>query len=572
MLRWHVIAFVIALVCVIAIPLTITLLPPPKSPPPSSYFPQNESNGWVSYPRLGANGRLGNQLFQISSVVGLGQFHHKVPKIPDWDYKEFFEPTPFVQYDKHVGVTNSIPLVENKCYDFEPNIKPTTKNLVVDGYRQNPRYFNHCTHEIRRLFRFAPHLVQNVLEQCPLVQSPCIGVQVRRGDYVENPIHEVCSVEYYKHGIAYFHTLYGTNLPILFVSDDIEYCKSTFHYPNVEFSNFKTDMEDMICLSMCKYKVISNSSFGWWAAWLDNRYDSQVFLPRPWINEPLYSEGCNDLYDEMSVSFDVRTHALTEPQHVALDIGCYYQCYKQPFAFVNVLRAYRGIYPDSTLIIVSDAGDDFSKAARYFRADSYTTNSKTGGNAVTTNLTDLDQLKLFVRNFINGARQMKEEYFILMEDDVLLTHSIRLQKSQLGDITGMNQRCELHILLQDIIRRYVKINRFQVGGCGGSLFRTSFWASLDMDTVSKQLDAFDEAKRGYHTDLALSFLCYVNNGVMVHGLQLEPREMTEEMPGYGIPRLPAIVHQMKHWYNTKVTSNEQDILSYDTRKDEKLIE
>jgi hypothetical protein len=46
--------------------------------------------------------------------------------------------------------------------------------------------------------------------------------------------------------------------------------------------------------------------------------------------------------------------------------GAYLQCHKQPLATYKCLESFRNNYPDSTVILLSDNGYDYSEMANFF--------------------------------------------------------------------------------------------------------------------------------------------------------------------------------------------------------------
>ena len=45
----------------------------------------------ITYPQLGQNGRLGNQLWQIASTIGIAVDLEEDWSFPDWPYREHFQ-------------------------------------------------------------------------------------------------------------------------------------------------------------------------------------------------------------------------------------------------------------------------------------------------------------------------------------------------------------------------------------------------------------------------------------------------------------------------------------------------
>jgi hypothetical protein len=47
-------------------------------------------------------------------------------------------------------------------------------------------------------------------------------------------------------------------------------------------------------------------------------------------------------------------------------LGAMLQCYKNPYATYKCIESFRQHYPDSTIVIISDNGYDYTKLAEHF--------------------------------------------------------------------------------------------------------------------------------------------------------------------------------------------------------------
>ena len=519
----------------------------------------------ITYSQLGKHGRLGNQLFQIASVVGAAKGDFSRVRLPHWNYVDKFANTDPLVFNTNL---NGKPAsLEHDAFQYMPITSAPMKVLDVSGYRQNVKYFSKVVHLIRELFEIPAKTKFQIIHALPVLKrEDCIGVHVRRGDYTQSSnfrVYQVCTEAYYQDSVKYLRGLGGG--PVVVISDDIPWCKKAFKdIPDVFYSPFKDDTPDMFALSLCRYTVLSNSTFSFWGAFLAGPATTTV-APWPWIKD---GQKFDEVYlpewrvIEAATGRVIRDRATTGPE-----IGAYYQCYRQPKALIRALASFRHSYPSSSLHIVRDGGGgEYCKAiAMHFNATNFTSTSTQTGNGITSSLTSTTKAIEFVRNLIQAAKEMKEEYFVLLEDDVCILNRIgRLRglPSWWGsfDLVGCNRvGAKFNAATLDLFPGDVRPNSSYYGGCGGSLFRTQFWAqSVHIDTLQCDalLKAFGHANHGnYWADVVLSFLCIYYGGQISDGPPVELIESETE-----ISSVSCILHQYKKHYNNELNSNDKYII------------
>lgn len=145
-----------------------------------------------------------------------------------------------------------------------------TKKNLLDFYVQDQKFFEGFEEDISRMFG---HGIGEMIDR--------VSIHVRRGDYLVAPHSSyhinLAATSYYDDAIKMF-----PGDKFLVFSDDIEWCRQNFVGDEFEFSEGKTEIEDMNLMAACKHNIIANSTFSWWAAWLNNNPHKIVVVPEKW--------------------------------------------------------------------------------------------------------------------------------------------------------------------------------------------------------------------------------------------------------------------------------------------------
>lgn len=166
------------------------------------------------------------------------------------------------------------------------------KSILMYGYFNNVHVFDPHAEAIRRAFEFktvpdeANRAVMDRMASCESV-----AVHIRRGDYLNaaNSAFAKNGVDWYGRAMKEMEARVG-NPRWFFFSDDMEWVKKTFgEIQNAEFVDLnrgKESYNDMRLMAACRHNIIANSTFSWWAAWLNRNPDKVVVSPHDYYAEP----------------------------------------------------------------------------------------------------------------------------------------------------------------------------------------------------------------------------------------------------------------------------------------------
>lgn len=232
-------------------------------------------------------GQLGNQMFQIAAATVVALDNGAEAIFPDLvNSKEHGIP---LNYEK---VFFDLKTKIKRDYDYRfyshkcPYLPiPYHPNMLIEGWFQSEKYFSHRRDDILKLF--APSTeIHNYLTStyADILSEPCTVAIHHRSYMKEDPkqhFHPTQTKEYFLKAISHFPE------DALFVvcSNDILWCKWNFSDIPRDFIFIENEpyYHDLYLMSMCTHNIVSNSSFSWWSAYLNQNPNKIVVAPRQWF-------------------------------------------------------------------------------------------------------------------------------------------------------------------------------------------------------------------------------------------------------------------------------------------------
>ena len=157
------------------------------------------------------------------------------------------------------------------------------------GYWQDFKYYKWLMDNVPS-FKLQLKAMPSELEEIQgLIRKSCssVSIHIRRGDYFTPKyvkLYGVCDATYYEKALDYLITK-NPELNVFVFTDDIEWVKKNIHFkvpytivPNYDVSQFAY----IELMSKCTHHIISNSSFSWWGAVINESENAIVISPSKW--------------------------------------------------------------------------------------------------------------------------------------------------------------------------------------------------------------------------------------------------------------------------------------------------
>jgi hypothetical protein len=265
------------------------------------------------------SGGLGNQMFQFAfgqhlAKISGGEVKYEIsyfknPKfiknVTTWDYElnklninvpiikhDFFSKLEdlnrankikFVLFNMLFNFKNSFFIVPESKFELFQKIPLFKKNRFFIGYWQSEVFFEGIENNISNWFVLKDEFKSSKKNQknlSTIINSNSISIGVRRGDHVK--LNSSSNLNYYHKAIEIISKEIDNPFYVIF-SDDIDWCKENLiiNHKHIFINANKTmPFEDMELMSKCKHNIISNSTFNWWGAYLNQNKDKIVISPK----------------------------------------------------------------------------------------------------------------------------------------------------------------------------------------------------------------------------------------------------------------------------------------------------
>lgn len=262
-------------------------------------------------------GGLGNQMFQYAIGRRMADYHNTILAIDNTYYekqKEYVTPRKYeldcFSFSKRIATRDEISRIKSsrpgflddifkhvipracnvykeRNQNFDKQVFLTSTNVYLKGYWQSEKYFHDIESIIRGDFTFIESPLDDALKVVNEIQkNNSLSIHFRRTDYIGKDVEKICTLKYYKNAIEYISS-HITDLQIYLFSDDINWVKENirFDFPTTYIDEKYTQgkgWRDMQLMRMCKHNITANSSFSWWAAWLNANPQKIVVTPTKW--------------------------------------------------------------------------------------------------------------------------------------------------------------------------------------------------------------------------------------------------------------------------------------------------
>jgi hypothetical protein len=179
-----------------------------------------------------------------------------------------------------------------RTYEFDPRFRDIRPPVFLDSFYMSPLYFAGIEDELRRdlVCRLPmPGAAAEIERQ--IRDGNSISVHIRRGDYVDpsktGNLFPAYGGDYARESVRRIEERVGQGRSFVF-SDDLGWARENVRLgPDTVYVDhgIADGWVDLELMRRCRHNVITNSSYSWWAAFLNDNPGRQVVCPKVWRND-----------------------------------------------------------------------------------------------------------------------------------------------------------------------------------------------------------------------------------------------------------------------------------------------
>ncbi len=235
-------------------------------------------------------GRLGNQMFQyafgVTAAKRLGtRLAYDTCELER--YFELLDPHPVraatrlaVRLSDRLHAFDRREFVVDDREDPDSILESVTNRTFYGGFFYSAHFFRPAASAVRRAFSVRDvHLERFEAKYADVLAGRYIAAHVRLTDFFTFRDDVTLPPGYYLRSLDEL----DPDLPVIVVSDDPDRVRAAFgSSPRIRVEA-NDEIMDFLLLKHASELVSSNSSFAWWAAWLNEQPGLRVIAPRWWL-------------------------------------------------------------------------------------------------------------------------------------------------------------------------------------------------------------------------------------------------------------------------------------------------
>ncbi len=174
-------------------------------------------------------------------------------------------------------------VVKEKCSSsFYKEFFSIKGDAYFAGVFANDAYFYDLRPELIKAFMLKDKMSDaNMALLDDIKKTQSVSIHIRRGDFVKYGL--VCNLDYYYRAVSYINSKVK-NAHFYIFSDDVKWAKENLKIDNphtfVDINDGSAGYCDLELMKNCRHNIAANSTFSWWAGYLNQNPDKIVLAPK----------------------------------------------------------------------------------------------------------------------------------------------------------------------------------------------------------------------------------------------------------------------------------------------------